>query len=231
MKMREKSGALILVPLFSLLLPDWFDGYDGKCTKHRRHYASEVSAASTNFTFGRMELVDPLAHASIGLMAKSIAPGAPLWALVAATQVPDLLCFGFFATGIESPGVSTMDFSRGLEVSSLPFYPWSHGLAMSIVWSLVVPAIAFLFSRDRRTSLVIGAMVLSHWVLDFSVYSTLPVFFDHSLMVGLGLLNSGPGVIVGIVLEVVLIAGGIALYLVHGRRAATRARVRNLNGV
>ena len=45
--------------------------------------------------------MDPLAHASIGLMARPIAPKSPLWALLAATQVPDLLAFGFQATGIE----------------------------------------------------------------------------------------------------------------------------------
>ena len=156
--------------------------------------------------------MEPLAHASIGLMAKPIAPKAPLWALIAATQVPDLLYFGFNAAGIEDPGVSTTDFTRGLVTSTLPFYPWSHGLLMCIVWSLVVAAIAFLLSRDHRTSLVIGAMVFSHWVLDFIVYSTLPLFFDNSHLLGLGLLNSGPGLVLGIILEISLIAGGIIIY-------------------
>jgi len=164
--------------------------------------------------------MEPLAHASIGLMAKPVAPKAPLWALIAATQVPDLLCFGFMAAGIENPGVSTTNFSQGLEISTLPFYPWSHGLFMCIVWSLVVAAIAFLFSRDRRTSLVIGAMVFSHWVLDFIVYSTLPLFFDNSQLLGLGLLNSGVGLVFGIILEISLIAAGIAIYFVTRKRAA-----------
>jgi len=158
------------------------------------------------------------------MMAKSIAPKAPLWALLAATQVPDLLYFGLNAVGIESPGVSTMDFSQGLRISSLPFYPWSHGLFMCIVWSVVVAAIAFLFCRDLRASIVIGSMVFSHWVLDFVVYYTLPVLFGHSQLVGLGLLNSGPGVAIGIILEISLIAGGIAIYLVTRKRTTTSAR-------
>ncbi|MFN2270471.1 MAG: hypothetical protein ACK2US_06535 [Anaerolineae bacterium] len=164
--------------------------------------------------------MEPLAHASIGLMAKSIAPKAPLWALVAATQAPDLLYFGLSAAGIETPGVSTTNFSQGLETSILPFYPWSHGLLMCVVWSLVVAAIAFILSRERRTSLVIGAMVFSHWVLDFIVYSTLPLAFGNSQLVGLGLLNSGPGLVFGIILEISLIAAGITIYFVARKRTA-----------
>ncbi len=169
--------------------------------------------------------MEPLAHASIGLMAKPIAPKAPLWALVAAPQVPDLLYFGFRAAGIENPGVSAMDYSQGLGISSPPFYPWSHGLFMCLAWSVIVAAIAFFFCRDRRTSIVIGAMVLSHWVLDFIVYSTLPLFLENSQLVGLGLLKSGPGIVAGIILEISLIAGGIAIYLVRRKRMTISARV------
>lgn len=165
--------------------------------------------------------MDPLAHASIGLMAKPIAPKAPLWALLAATQVPDLLSFGFSAAGVETPGVSTMDFDQGLRIISPPFYPWSHGLFMCIVWSVVVAGISFLFIRDRRTSFVIGSMVFSHWVLDFIVYSTLPIFFDNSYLVGIGLLRSRPGVVAAIILEILLIAGGIVIYSLTRKRGFT----------
>lgn len=164
--------------------------------------------------------MDPIAHASIALMAKPIAPKAPLWALIAAAQVPDLLCFGFIAAGIENPGASTTDFHQGLVTTRLPFYPWSHGLSMCIVWSLAVAGISFLFCRDRRTSLVIGAMVMSHWVLDALVYATLPLFFDNSRLVGLGLMTSGPGVVASIILELVLIAGGLTVYFIFRKRTA-----------
>ena len=59
--------------------------------------------------------MEPLAHASIGLMAKSIAPKAPLWALLAATQVLDVLSFGFMAAGIEHGAVTQLDFDHGLQ--------------------------------------------------------------------------------------------------------------------
>src|SRR5512139_2076928 len=107
--------------------------------------------------------MDPLAHASIGLMAKPFVPKAPLWALLVATQVPDLLSFGFLAAGIEHGAVTQLDFEHGLQYLSLPFIPWSHGLGLCVIWSVVIAAIAFLFSRDRKVSLVLGLMVLSHW--------------------------------------------------------------------
>ena len=44
------------------------------------------------------------------------------------------------------------------------------------------------------------------------MYPNLPVAFEGSREVGLGLITTGPGFIAGIVLEIVLIGGGIAIY-------------------
>jgi len=164
--------------------------------------------------------MEPLAHASIALMAKPIAPKAPLWALIAATQVPDLLYFGFCALDIENPGVSSTDFAQGLSVSVPPIYPWSHGFFMCIVWSVIVAVISYAFLRERRTSIIIGGMVFSHWLLDFIVYATLPLFFEDSPRMGLGLLNSGPGLVYSILVEISLIATGLAIYLSSRKRTA-----------
>jgi hypothetical protein len=163
-------------------------------------------------------------------MAKPFAPKAPLWALVAATQVPDLLSFAFTAAGIEHGAVTQLDFDHGLQYLSQPSISWSHGFFMSVVWSAVVAAIAFLLWRDRRTSIVIGLMVFSHWVLDFLVYLNIPVFFDNLQVTGLGLITSVPGLIAGIILEIGLIAGGIAIYLVTRKRTtAPRVNVRSVS--
>ena len=51
----------------------------------------------------------PPGHFGIGLAAKPAAPKAPLWVLLVATEVPDLLYFAFHAAGIESAGASTTD--------------------------------------------------------------------------------------------------------------------------
>jgi len=48
---------------------------------------------------------------------------------------------------------------RAGEGSDLGYIPWSHGLFMSVVWSVLIGAIIYLFSRDRRLSIVIGLVI------------------------------------------------------------------------
>ncbi len=168
--------------------------------------------------------MDPIAHASIGLMAKPTVPKAPLWVLLAATQAPDLLFFAFEAAGLEHQAVTHVDFGQGLSYLSPATIHWSHGLFMCIVWSIVAAALAFLFYRDRRTGIVVGLMVFSHWVLDFIVYPNIPLLFDGSPLIGLGLITSGTGFIMGILLEIVLIVGGIAIYVRTRKQMAVQAR-------
>ena len=159
--------------------------------------------------------MDPFAHAAIGVAAAQlVAPKAPIWVLAAATAIPDLLFFGFQAAGMEHKAKTHLDLRKGLSYLSPASIPWSHGLFMNVVWSVVVAAIAFPFYRDLRTSIVVGLMVFSHWVLDFIVYPNLSLLFDGSPLVGLGLITTGSGFIIGMILELGLIAGGVAVYLV-----------------
>ncbi len=167
--------------------------------------------------------MDPLAHASVGLIAKPLASRAPLWALLAATQLPDLLTFAFMGAGIEHGAVTRLDLAHGLQYLGESFIPWSHGVVMSIVWSAVLAAIAQILFRNCRTSLVIALMVLSHSVLDFIVYRYIPVFFDNKLVTGLGLITSPPGFIAGIIMEVGLIAVGITAYFLMRKRGSPKA--------
>jgi hypothetical protein len=158
------------------------------------------------------------AHLGVGFAAKTIAPKAPLWALLVASEVLDLLSFGFMALGIERASTSQTDFIQGLKIITPGSIPWSHGLFMSLVWSALVMGVAYLVYRDRRTSGILGLVVFSHWILDFIVHPPdLPFFFAGSPQFGLGLWTSGPGLILSIFLEVVLLTGGIAIYL-FGRK-------------
>ncbi len=156
--------------------------------------------------------MDPLGHASIGLMVKPFIPKAPLWALIAACEVPDLLFFGFQAAGVEDQAATKLDFAHGLQYLSLPFIPWSHGCSMCLLWATAVATLAYLFWRDRRASIAIGLMVLSHWVLDFIVYPIMPLFFRQSSMAGIGLMTSVPGFIASIIREISLITVGVVIY-------------------
>jgi hypothetical protein len=140
----------------------------------------------------------PPGHFAIAFAAKPAAPRAPLWLFLVATEVLDLLAFAFMAIGIEHGGPE-------------PSLAWSHGLFMSIVWSVLSGVLAFLFYRDRRTSIAIGLLVFSHWVLDFVSHShDLPLLFKGSPLVGLGLESSIP---IGIIMEFSMLAIGVAIYI------------------
>jgi len=158
-------------------------------------------------------------HFAIALVAKPIAPKAPLWVLLAASEALDLLCFGFVAAGIEHTGERQVGIAQGIRIVTQGSIPWSHGLFMSLVWSVAAAAVGYWVFRDRRTSVVLGLVVFSHWVLDFIVHlPDLPLLFDASPKVGLGLWGTGPGLILSGVLEVLMLAGGIIIYIKWRRK-------------
>jgi hypothetical protein len=153
-----------------------------------------------------------LGHFAPGLVAKTAAPQVPLWVFLLAGETNDLLYFVFTATGIEKPANTTMDFSQGIRYLAQGSVPWSHGLFMSVIWSMTAAALAFLLWRDRRVSLLLGSVVFSHWALDFLMHANLPLFFDGSPLVGIGLENSGPGFLFITIFDLVILAAGIIIY-------------------
>lgn len=148
-------------------------------------------------------------HIAVGLAAKPLAPRASLGALLLSATAIDTLTGVFAITEIE-----TMDASGNFS------FPWSHGLLMAVVWAIVGAAVAFLLSRDRRVSVVISLVVFSHWLLDFISHPMgmgrdlppdLPLLFEGSPKVGLGLYNSVPA---ALITDFGLLIAGIAIYLV-----------------
>jgi hypothetical protein len=161
----------------------------------------------------------PPGHLAIAFAAKPAAQKVPLWVLLLATEFLDLLTYGFYAFGFEDFGVSHTDLAQGVTMIVPASIPWSHGLFMSVIWSLLAAMIAFLFFRERRASIIVGLTVFSHWVLDFIVHPPeLPLLFRGSPLVGLGLWTSGPGLIISGILEIGMLAGGIAIYMVTRKR-------------
>jgi hypothetical protein len=155
------------------------------------------------------EAVMLIGHIGLGLAAKRAVPAAPLGVLLIAAEAADVLCGLFMVAGIEqmrsSPGLMAM--------SSFDFiyYPWSHGLVMTVFWSVLVGLLAGRRYGDRRTGVVIGLLIASHWVLDFlSHRPDLPLAFGGSRTVGLGLWNSVAGTLL---VELGLLGFGVAVYL------------------
>jgi len=159
-------------------------------------------------------------HFGGAFAAKPLAPKAPLWVFLVASEALDLLSALFIAVGFERMAVTRMDFSQGLSVITPGWIPWSHGLIMSIIWSLLFAAIAYIVFRDWKSSGMIGLVTFSRWILDFIVHAPdLPILFRNSPEIGLGLWASSPGLIISFILELFLIVGGIAIYLVNRKRA------------
>ena len=153
-------------------------------------------------------------HLAVALGSKKIDRAVPLSAAVAAAFGLDLLWPLFLLLGIESvqidPGNTA--FTHLAFVS----YPWSHSLVMSAAWATVAMLLSGMIFRSWRTAAVIGALVESHWLLDFvSHRPDLPIWPGGPVF-GLSLWNSIPGTIL---IEGSLFAGCVWLYV-----TATRAR-------
>ena len=99
-------------------------------------------------------------------------------------------------------------------------YPWSHSLVMALAWSVLF-GLAFI-REGRRAAMILGLLVLSHWVLDFVTHRPdMPLWPGSSTMLGLGLWNSVPATIV---IESAMFTAGVWIY-------ALSTRPRDLIGV
>lgn len=131
-------------------------------------------------------------HFGVGLALKPAAPKVPLVILLIATVLLDLLSFGFLASGLEETNQTHFDLTSGITLLKPGSLGWSHGLFMSLVWSTMAAVITFLIFKQKRGALIVSGLVFSHWVLDFIVHlSDLPLFFDGSPLLGLGLWGQG----------------------------------------
>lgn len=149
-----------------------------------------------------------LGHFALGLGAKRIVPAVSLGALFLAAQLIDLLWPTLLALGLERvaivPGITA--------VAPLDFisYPYSHSLVAVLLWSLLFGGAYALLAGARRAAWVLGALVLSHWLLDLVVHRPdLPLLLDGP-KVGLGLWHSWSA---SLVLETLMFAGGLWLYV------------------
>ena len=147
-------------------------------------------------------------HFAAALAAKSVAPRASLGTLAFAAQWLDLLWPTLLLLGVErvriEPGATA---SNPLVFEH---YPWSHSLALVLVWAGVLAAVHFAVRRELRAALVIAALVASHWLLDALVHvPDLPIAPGPAPRVGAGLWNQ-PALALGI--EFALLAAGTLIY-------------------
>jgi len=110
-------------------------------------------------------------------------------------------------------GVEHVRIQRGAtRFTPLDFidYPWTHSLVMGIAWGVLFGIVYFAVTRYGRGAVVIGACVVSHWLLDLIVHRPdLPLFPGGGPRLGLGLWNSPPATIA---VESAMFAVGILIY-------------------
>jgi len=153
-----------------------------------------------------------IGHDACSFAAKRVAPRMSLGLLIAAPNLLDLLWPIFLLLGIEHVRIQ----QGPTPFLNLDFYdyPWSHSLAMSIVWAVVFAIGYRLFTRDTRGAIVGGVLVVSHWFIDFiSHVPDLPLW-PGGPKYGLGLWNHTAATIV---IESLMFVIGLALYLKKNR--------------
>jgi len=126
-----------------------------------------------------------IAHFSFGFAGKLLDRRIPLFVFLIASEFLDLLWILFYLTGLEGDSGA----------------PWSHGLFMALFWSALLGAAVLAIFRSRKSALLAGLAVFSHWVLDFITHpmgalfggqplpADLFLLFYRSPRVGLGLYN------------------------------------------
>lgn len=148
-----------------------------------------------------------IGHFALGFAAKRAAPRLSLAALFAAAQLADLIWPFLLAAGVEQvriqPGITAftpLDFIS---------YPYSHSLLALVLWGLLFGGACAVVVRDRRVMLVVAALVVSHWVLDWITHRPDMPLYPGGPKAGLGLWNSIPGTIA---VEVAMFAVGVWMY-------------------
>jgi hypothetical protein len=146
-------------------------------------------------------------HYAVALAAKRFTPRTSLGILFIAVQLLDVVWAPLILFGVEHarivPGL--------LPASSLDLYdmPWTHGLVAAIAWSWFT----FRFSKNG----VLGACVMSHWILDFATHRPDLPLFRGGTKVGLGLWRFREA---SFLVEAALLIGGLLIYE-HATRPKT----------
>jgi len=150
-----------------------------------------------------------IGHFAVALAAKKAAPKVNLGVLTLGAQWADTLWPALLLTGTEKvridPGntpVTPLDFIS---------YPYSHSLVALAVWGLLFGGLVFAFTKNLTNALVVAALVVSHWILDWiSHRPDMPITTSDGEKVGLGLWYSLPATAI---VEAALLAASLWIYV------------------
>ncbi|HZN92367.1 MAG TPA: hypothetical protein VFB81_06660 [Myxococcales bacterium] len=104
-------------------------------------------------------------HFGFAAAVKSRAPSVPLWALMLACQWMDVAFIPLFVAGVERMVPANPAAPPGAYGNAIIYADDTHSLLGAVALSIIF-GIAFGLPWGRRAGLILGGMVLSHWVLD-----------------------------------------------------------------
>lgn len=149
-----------------------------------------------------------LGHFAVALASKKMNSKLSLGASFLAAQWLDLLWPVLLLTGTEEVVINT-DTSVPIPLQ-FTHYPLSHSLLTVIGWALLFAFVFYLRKQNGKAAILIGILVLSHWVLDWLVHiPDLPITPFTQTKVGLGLWNFK---FLEICIEMLLFVIGVILY-------------------
>jgi hypothetical protein len=133
-------------------------------------------------------------HLAVALGARRAAPGVPLAPLVAGSFGLDLLWPVLLLMGVER--VRVEPGATAFTPLAFEHYPWSHSLALALVWGLVAGALARWRLRTSAAGIAVGGIVVSHWFLDWITHRPDLPLWPGGPLAGLGLWNSIAGTLI-----------------------------------
>jgi hypothetical protein len=157
-----------------------------------------------------------IGHFATAYAAKRVAPRASLGTLFAAAQLPDVLWPFLLLAGVEHATIAPGD--TAFTPMRFDSYPISHSLVTVAAWGAAFGAIHYWRKRRPLDALVLSALAVGHWVLDFVSHRPDMPLWPGGSRLGLGLWNSVPWTVA---VELAMLAAGLWLAL-----SATRARDR-----
>jgi hypothetical protein len=160
-----------------------------------------------------------LGHYGAALALKRAEPKVSLGTLFVAAQLLDLLWGGFLLLGWEH--VRILPDDNPLLTFQFYDYPISHSLVAALAWGLAAAALYYSWptrdvTRHWQAAALVGAAVLSHWLLDLLVHvPDLPLAGNDSAKLGFGLWRH---LGLSVAVELIVLALGIAVYVARRSR-------------
>ena len=120
-------------------------------------------------------------------VAKAITPQVPLWLLLAAAQLVDIVWGILILAGVEHASLDPSLASNPLVLHDMPY---THSLVATLAWSVIAFLMVWKAIRlAAGEALAVAAVVASHWFLDLIVHRPDLPLLTGAPKLGFGLWN------------------------------------------